>query len=68
MDSLPPSSFPSWAGGHWEDIFIEGATIVFKDRIDFRTYSGKVLPAVGSAAFICSFSASSSRQRIRRDS
>merc|ERR1719319_861311 len=34
-------SFPAWAEGHWEDMFIEGSTLVFKDRLNFRTYSSQ---------------------------
>ena len=35
-------SFPTWAEGHWEDVFVDSSTLVFKDRINFKTYSSKV--------------------------
>jgi len=34
-------SFPAWAEGHWEDVFVDSSTLVFKDRINFKTYSSK---------------------------
>ena len=41
LGSSPPS-FPAWAAGHWEDVFIEGSTLVLQDGTNFRTYSSQV--------------------------
>ena len=35
-------SFPTWAEGHWEDVFVDSSTLVIKDQINFKTYSSKV--------------------------
>ena len=66
---LLSSSFPTWAEGHWEDVFVDSSTLVFKDRINFKTYSSKVgvtlrhVPDMGiSCLSVCAAVAKESRK------